>query len=73
VVSFDIKPLGEIFKNKTTSFLFLGILLMIFSMYFNYLKEGSGNIGINISDIIILFSLFAQLSSWIVNFIVPKV
>lgn len=61
----DIKSLREIFKKKTTSFLFFGILLMIFSMYFNYLKDGLGNIGMAFSGIIIILALVAQGFSWV--------
>ena len=54
------------FKKKTTSFLVLGILLMIASMYINFLKEPVGDIGIFYSKIIISLTIVMQGFLWII-------
>lgn len=62
----EIKDIGKMFEKKTTAFLALGAILLIFSMYFNTTKENSSNIGVWISTIIIGIALCAQIVNWII-------
>lgn len=59
------RTLGEAFRKKTTSFLLIGVFLMIASMYFNTIKQGVGDVGIIYSQTIILIVLGYQVLSWI--------
>ena len=63
--------LGEAFRKKTTSFLFLGILLLIASMYINVLKESAGDTGIFYSGIIIIIAVTFQVILWLI-FLIKK-
>lgn len=65
----ELKNFGEAFKRKTTSFLLLGILLMIASMYFNSKLYHTGDVGIFYSQIIIWITVVMQVLLWIIHLI----
>ena len=65
----ELNNFGEAFKRKTTSFLLLGILLMIASMYLNSKLEHVGDVGIFYSQIIIWITVVMQIFLWIIYLI----
>jgi hypothetical protein len=51
-------------KQKTTAFFFIGTILFLGSSYLDFLKEPYALIGIVLSALIIIISLFAQIINW---------
>lgn len=58
--------IGDPFKYKTTSFLILGVILMISSMYINTLADkNAGEIGLIYSQFIVGITIVFQIIFWL--------